>query len=337
MNSETVVGIDISKDSFDVLLLQPEEHAAGGRFDNSKQGFQSLLRWLEQREVVLVHACMEATNRYWQPLAAYLHSQGFIVSVVNPKQVRHYALSRMSRNKTDAADARIITEYCRDHTPAAWQPPAGEQQALQDMTRTLYRMKMDVRRNRNRLRTLQEPHAAAALEAVNAAYQAAIERLTKEVDDLFDRYPKLQQQRTLLCSIPGVGPVISAAFLAEVADVADFAQAKQLIAYAGLAPGQHHSGSSVRKRTRLVKWGNKYLRSVFFRPAQSAHRSNAQVAALRQRLQQRQLAKTQITAAIMRKMLTQCYGVLKTGKPYDPRHDQLQQQQWLLGGGATFS
>jgi hypothetical protein len=45
------------------------------------------------------------------------------------------------------------------------------------------------------------------------------------------------------------------------------------------------------------------------------------VTALRQRLKdQGRLKPKQIVAAAMRKLLALCFGVLKTGKPFDPDH-----------------
>ena len=59
--------------------------------------------------------------------------------------------------------------------------------------------------------------------------------------------------------------------------------------------------------------------SIF--PALAAIRWNPLVAALRQRLKdQGRLKPKQIVAAAMRKLLHLCFGVLKTGKPFDPDH-----------------
>ena len=58
----------------------------------------------------------------------------------------------------------------------------------------------------------------------------------------------------------------------------------ELVAYAGLNPSHHRSGSSIDRPTRISKIGNATLRSSLYMPALSAMRFNPAVAALVARL-----------------------------------------------------
>jgi transposase len=90
-------------------------------------------------------------------------------------------------------------------------------------------------------------------------------------------------------------------------------------AYAGLNPQQHQSGISVNRPVRISKIGNAVLRTALYMPALSAMRYNPAVAALVDRLKaQGRLKGKQIVIAAMRKLLVLCFGVLKTGKKFDP-------------------
>src|SRR5262249_60247115 len=90
-------------------------------------------------------------------------------------------------------------------------------------------------------------------------------------------------------------------------------------AYAGLNPQQHQSGASVDRATRISKIGNVVLRAALYMPALSAMRYNPAIVALATRLKSRgRLKPKQIVVAAMRKLLGLCFGVLKTGKPFDP-------------------
>ncbi len=95
-----------------------EPRAAG----NTAEGFTLLQAWLSQHGVTQLHACMEATNIYWEALATWLYAQGHIVSVVNPARIKGYAQATMQRNKTDKLDSAVIASFCATHHPAAWQP-----------------------------------------------------------------------------------------------------------------------------------------------------------------------------------------------------------------------
>jgi transposase len=128
----------------------------------------------------------------------------------------------------------------------------------------------------------------------------------------------LYEHYKLLCSIPAVGPILAASFLAEVPDVTFFENAGQLAAYAGLTPTQHDSGTSVHKKGKLSKKGNAHLRSALYMPALCAARYNPLIAAFVARLQANGKAKMTIVAAVMHKLLRLAYGVIKSGRPFDP-------------------
>ncbi len=95
-----VLGIDLAKLTFDATLLTPAGAQHYQSFANTPEGFIQLQTWLTQQGVRQVHACMEATNIYWEALATWLHAQGYTVSVVNPARIKGYAQATMQRNKT---------------------------------------------------------------------------------------------------------------------------------------------------------------------------------------------------------------------------------------------
>ena len=96
---------------------------------------------------------------------------------------------------------------------------------------------------------------------------------------------------------------------------------REAAAYAGLNPSHRQSGSSLDAPSRISRIGNATLRAALYLPALAAIRWNPLVTALRQRLMdQRRLKPKQIVVAAMRKLLHLCFGVLKTGKPFDPNH-----------------
>lgn len=314
------VGIDIAKDTFDVALLSDQQRHRG-QFSNDRPGFGKLQRWLKKRGARGAHVALEATGSYWMKLALFLHEQGNTVSVVNPKRIKRHAEAMMQRNKTDREDALTIADYCAKHTPDPWTPPSEAYLALRAMVRHLEALKTDRLREHNRLQSgIPNQQVQDTIERHLAFLDKQIEELTVAIQEHIDQSPDLKRDKELLKTIPAIGDAVAAVFLAEVPDVSRFAQASQLAAFAGLTPGNRLSGTSVRGRSRLVKWGNAHLRAILFMPALSAHRWNPIIAALKHRLEERGKNGMIINVAIMRKLLHLCYGVLKTGKPFDPNH-----------------
>ena len=94
-----------------------------------------------------------------------------------------------------------------------------------------------------------------------------------------------------------------------------------MVAYAGLNPSHHRSGTSIDRPTRISKIGNATLRASLYMPALSAMRFNPAVKALVTRLKSAgRLKPKQIVVAAMLKVLVICLCVLKTGRPFDPTH-----------------
>lgn len=69
------------------------------------------------------------------------------------------------------------------------------------------------------------------------------------------------KQMEALQALKGVGPVVAATIVAEVGDFSRFAHPRQLVAYFGLAPGEHSSGSTPRPRG-ITKAGSSIARTV---------------------------------------------------------------------------
>jgi len=320
------LGIDIAKASFDAALLPQDGKPKHRTFPNDPDGFAQLTIWLNQNLAVEaapvtapVHACLEATSHYGDALARYLVASGHVVSVVNPAAVRAFARAELSRAKTDKADAARIARYCQMHRPRPWVPPSEGASTLQTLVRRLEVLKEMHRMESNRQEGAPAP-VRASLSAVIAVLEEQIASVEAQIRDHIYSHPDLRAQSDLLTSIPGVGDATAAALLAELGDAPAqrFGSARQAAAFCGLVPRLHTSGTSVRGRSVLCKMGGARLRKALYFPALSALRFNPAIRAMAQRLQAAGKSKMAIVGAAMRKLVHLAFGVLKTGKPFDP-------------------
>ena len=95
--STSALGIDIAKLKFDVCLIKPSGRAKHKVFPNTRHGFEQLVAWLASHQISDLHACLEATGSYGEPLALFLFEAGFVVSLLNPAAVRAFANAGLSR------------------------------------------------------------------------------------------------------------------------------------------------------------------------------------------------------------------------------------------------
>lgn len=311
------LGIDVAKEKFDVCLLQDDQRWSG-TFSNDAAGFAKLDMWLANRVDGQVQACMEATGRYGEQLAAHLHAAGHRVSIVNPARIKHYAKSQLRRNKTDKIDAAIIADFCRTQTTHEWQPPNKAEMTLVQLVRRYDNLIADRTREKNRLQAGELAEVVlASIEAHLVFLNEQIETVYTQIQEHIDQHPDLKSKRTLLESIPGIGRKTAAILLAEMPNPQQLS-AKQMAAFAGLTPEQLASGNYRRRRDTLSKLGSVTLRTALYMPALSAMRFNPITQALTERLQKQGKLPMTIIAAVMRKLLVLAYGVLKSGQPFNP-------------------
>jgi transposase len=317
MSTSAYLGIDIAKDTLAACLLIGKQ-SWHGSFANTPDGFTQLDHWLKKRHAQRVHACLEATGRYSEGLAEHLHAAGHTVSVINPARLKAYAASRLVRTKTDPTDAALLAEFCRSQQPAAWTPPAPERRELRALVRRRESLLHLRQQEANRLSSGEESRLVCGWLAASLAFlDEQLAQVEQAIRDQIADHPELKRQHALIDSIPGIGWLTAAALLAEL-DFALYPTARQVAAQAGLTPRQRQSGTSVHGKPRLSKQGARPLRKILFFPALVAKRYNPPIHAFAQRLAERGKAKLAIVCACMRKLLHLVYGVLKSGRPFDP-------------------
>lgn len=220
-------------------------------------------------------------------------------------------------NKTDKADAQLIAHFCCKEAPARWRAAAVEMRVWAALVRRLDAVQRLVAQEQNRLAAPAQPdEVSGSIQATLAFLTTERERVRAQIRAHIAGYPELQGDVTLLMSIPGIGEITAWTSLTELPAVQRFASAQAVAAYAGLAPREHRSGSSVHTKTRLGKHGNSRLRTAMDVPAVTAVMWNPRVKAHYERLRQAGKAKMVALAAAMRKLLMICYGVLKHHQPF---------------------
>lgn len=317
--TEPVLGLDISKLKFNACLINTTGKLRHKLFPNTATGFEQLKEWLAKQGVQSVHACLEATGTYSEPLALFLHEAGHRVSVVNPAAVKAFAQSRLSRTKPDRVDAELIARFTVAQEPPVWSPPAAEVRELQALVRRLASL-IEMRvAEENRLSSgITVEVVRRSVEEHLAYLNEQIKRTEALIGEHIETHPTLKRQSELLDSIPGIAQTTAAVLLSEITDLKQYRSARQVAASAGLVPRERPSGSSLRGRARLSKIGNARLRKALYFPAVTALRCSPFFQAWAEGLQERGQCKMTVVCAVMRKLIHLAYGVLKTGKPFDP-------------------
>jgi transposase len=315
MGDNTFFGIDVSKSKLDCALLLPDGRRLDKSAPYSPEGLEALDKWLARKGGARAHACLEATNIYWEDAAQFFAERGHAASAVNPAQIKAHAGARLSRSKTDKGDAGLIAGFCAKHNPPPWRPRSEAEQAVRALVLRVDALQTMLAQEKNRLGT--------AREAVREGIQAHIDWLEKQIDALaeeirrrVDGGPGMKERRGLLDSMPGLGERTIAVLLAFSIDPGHFRDARQAAAFAGLNPRLRESGA-LKGRPRLSKVGHAFLRKALYMPAMATLYKTAWGKRFRERRAAAGKPPKLIIGAMVRKLLQVAFGVLKSGKPFD--------------------
>lgn len=313
-----MLGIDVSKATLAVCLVQAAVRQELTReFPNTATGHAQLQRWLVKHDAAQTPACMESTGPYHLSLALFLFHSGHQVSIVNPRRIKAYSESRLSRAKTDGVDARLIAHFGLREEIRVWEPPAAERVKLRDLQSRLDEIGRTRSRHRQRREHCQDADILASLEREEMFWTTEEQRLQTQLEAVLVQSVVLGEEVALLTSIPGIGALTARRLVASV-DITRFDRASSFAAYLGVTPREHSSGTSVRKQPRMSKVGSKPLRTALYFPAMQATRFNPQIRAQYQRLVAAGKPKKSAIGAAMRKLSQQIYGVWTSRLPYDP-------------------
>lgn len=292
------------------------------RTSNDAAGWDGLVARLRQADVDLV--VLEASGGYERGLVCALQDAGIAVARINPKQARDFARSMGVLAKTDRVDARCLRDFAcviaRHPDRAKYITPLLDEQRLELaalMVRRRQLIEMRVAEG-HRLAQARSHTSVKSIKKVLRLLDQQIGEIDSDVDDHLDRHFK--DQRTLLDSVKGVGPVTVMTLAAALPELGQLGR-RQIAKLVGVAPLANDSGQ--RRGKRHTGGGRGDVRAVIYMATLSAIAHNPAIKVFHSRLIAAGKAKKVAIVACMRKLLTILNAILRDRLRWDPiRHLQ---------------
>jgi transposase len=301
-------GIDVGK-----ARLDAQVHGCASRFGaaNSKAGYDTLIAWLTGQGVTRIG--LEASGGYERGPAEALRKAGFEVALLQPRQVRAFAVYRLKRAKNDAIDAGLIAR-CTAELESVRAPRDPRLAALDEHLRLVEQIEADLAR----MKTRREAYRAARLQRWIEQEAARLERrlaaelalLAKAILAQRDLAERLQ----LIESVDGVGRRTAITLLILMPELGDISR-EAAASLAGLAPFDNESGE--RKGQRKIAGGRSRVRRALYAAALPASfRWNQSLVDLYKRLREKGRPHKQALVACARKLLIFVNTVLARGSAW---------------------
>lgn len=309
-----VIGIDISKQTFDAAFLHNNEWVSL-KFENKNQGFKQLLKHLATTDWVV----MEASGSYYLPLAEYLNAHNIKVCVLNPLIIKRFSQTMLYRAKTDKKDAKTIAEYGSKYELKQWEPLSKNAKKIKQLYTRLELVNKQIGQSKRQIEAflasgyLDPFLKKETLSNINQLEKHKL-KIQKEIDELSEQ--EYGQTLQLLGSIPGIGRKTAILLALITNDFKNFENSKQLIAYVGFSPRVFQSGTSVKGKGHICKMGKSQIRKLLYLCSWSAKFHNATCVQMYERLRTMGKSERVIKIAIANKLLKQAFAIVKSGEIY---------------------
>ena len=304
---EVYVGVDVSKDSLDVAVLEENKNM---QFSNTVQGVNDLIQLMIELSPTLI--VVEVTGGYERAVVLGLFEAGLPVSRVSGYRARQYAKAKGNLAKTDPLDAMNLADYGKHVRPRLFVAKSQQGQHLSAKLARRRQVGEMLKAEKNRLR-LAYGDTGPSLERVIEFLNAELNQLDQEIRAFLDSDPEYLQQERLLQSVQAVGPVTAATLLAELPELGKL-NCKQIASLVGLAPINRDSGK--RSRYRKTGKGRPAVRGVLYMTALTGVRYNPVLRKQYNELLARGKVKKVALTACMRKLLTILNAMVRDQKPF---------------------
>jgi len=305
-----VVGIDVSKDWLDVAVRPTGESFA---FKRTAAGIEDLVERLKDLSPALV--AIEATGGFEAVVAAALAGAGLPVVVVNPAQVRAFAVALGKRAKTDPIDAAVIAHFAEATKPQLRQLPDEKTRFLADLIARRRQIVEMLAAESQRARRISDHRLTRSITRLRKALEEELAELERLIADHMRRSTVWVEKEKLLASVPGVGKTIARTLIAELPELGSLDR-RQIAALVGLAPWTRQSGQWRGKS--FIGGGRKTVRSSLFVGAMVAARYNPQLKQFRDKLVAAGKPKLLALVAVARKLITILNAILRDRRPWHP-------------------
>lgn len=321
-----IVGIDVAKSKIDVCFVTDpalKQHAYAV-VENNEKGIKQMLVMISKQGIALEEAlfCIENTGIYGMPLACYLNSVKADFWVVPAMEIKRSLGIR--RGKNDKVDARDIAYYAysHQHKLKLYQLPETAilklkllQTEREKFLKALLALKT-TEENEGFLpkEVLQEVKKAHAI--AQKALEKSLTLVEERINEIVQQHQLLQKQYQLITSVPGVGPRTAVYLITATRCFKDFENWRKLACYAGIAPFEYSSGSSVRGKTKVNHLANKKLKTLLNMCALNAKRVDKEIAEYYQRKTKEGKNKMLVLNALRCKVLSRIFATIKRETPF---------------------
>jgi transposase len=320
------IGIDISKATLDIALLNRSTLVRHYRIENTAVGIRTFFCQLKG-EYPLTRGntlyCMEHTGIYKEHLLRELSRLKADVWLESALRIKRSG--GIQRGKSDQIDSERIARYCYTHREKVrlWTPTRRVLAELKQLSRMKSRLLRAVlmlevppKESQGYLRKGESRWIATYCQGSLKALRRDIAQTEASMQRLIGEDFVLAHYYELITSGPAIGPVTATELLIYTDEFKKFREARPFATYCGVAPFGQDSGTSLKVKARVSKIGSKHLKTVLHMAALSAISRKGELRDYYLRKVGEGKPKMSVLNAVRNKLLLRVFACLREDRPY---------------------
>ncbi|HWC54998.1 MAG TPA: IS110 family transposase [Chitinophagaceae bacterium] len=332
MHYQYVIGMDISKHSFDMAILSVNnpETISHNVFSNDKKGFDDMIEFvfaiMPDFTISKALFCMEATGLYCNALLQFFESQQANVWVENATQIKRSL--GLKRSKTDKVDSINIAKYAFKNTELIrlWKPSGEVLEKIKYLVALRDRMVQTQKRLLTPLKELRDADQQKMADYLEKSIKKSInaidtdlKKIETKIIECLKEDASLHHLFTLITSVVGIGFVTALNLIIHTHGFNIMCDSRKLACYCGVAPFPYQSGISIKGRTKVSHMANKKLKTNLHLAALTAIKFDPEIKAYYDRKVLDGKPKMSVINAVRFKLLARIVSVVKNDKEYVKR------------------
>lgn len=326
MEFKYFLGVDVSKKTLDLVVRKGNEYLFHMQVENSKEGIKEFKKKCSQLKIDLksVLLCLEHTGIYGATVLNEFFKAGCSVWLENAIQIKRSL--GLTRGKNDKVDADRISEYAFRFSDKVrlWEPTREELIKIKHFT-TLRKRLIDAKNSlKIPIKEAQEFLSKSVFKQVDQHTQKPIEALDKQIKEvekqlrsLIKADQNLSELFELVTSVDGVGEVLFWELVTTTDEFKKINDPKKYACYAGVAPFEHSSGSSIRGKTRVSRMGNKSTKRILHMAAMSVVAMKGELSDFYDRKVSEGKNKMAALNAVRNKLIHRIFACVRDGRKYE--------------------
>lgn len=324
------VGVDVSKRSLDLAVVQDGLVVLQDKIENGPKAVGSFLSSLIKSQGISpdrIVVCLEHTGIYNAHVLEVFWQKG--IKICLEPAVKIKGAQGIERGKTDKIDAQRIALYAFKNARelSFWHPDRLVIQKLKAW--------LSLRNRLMRTKTqLQVPLQESAgfldkviVKELGKVTRRAIETIKKEIDQVDKQIKQLIQQDNSvstqvdqITSVPGIGQVTALNMIITTGEFNRIKEPKKFACYAGVAPFEHRSGSSIRGKTKVSRKANMAMKTLLHMAAMSAITCSTEMRTFYTRKVAEGKNKMSVLNAVRNKLISRAFACVNQGRTYQKEY-----------------